>query len=673
MSPPVKATQGNGIHRRAHAAPLAPILSDALGAEQGANVMNIMPAVPDLLASALVEHRAGRLHLAEQLYRQILALEPNHADAVHLLGVVAHQTGRHEQAVDLIRRAVELTPGCSGFHNNLGEAYRALHRIPEAVAAFRRALELQPDYAEAHNNLGNALHAENQGNEAIACYRRALGLKPDYAKAHNNLGNVLQEFGSWGEAIASHRRAVQIKPDFADAHCKLGNALARHGRRDEAIACYRRALELKPDYADAYHHLGGVLKFRGKLDETIACYRRALALKPDDMEIVTSLAHQLQQMCCWEDVPALERRLIASVDNPTIKNEGKTPPFSFLTLSTPTTAEQQLHCARAWVEQNLKPPGPVEPVQGRRRQRASNSRITVGYLSGDFHTHATALLVAELFEKHDRARFAVHGYSYGPDDRSPMRRRLVAAFDRFVDLQNATYAEAARCIAADEVDILIDLKGYAANCRPQILAASSCPHSGQLPRLSRDDGRCVGGLHRGGRLYRPCRSAAVLQRTPGVPARVLSGERQPPGGFSATPSRAECQLPPDGFVFCCFNNNYKITSDVFDVWMRLLKAVPGSVLWLLEATAFAASNLRAGGRGPRRGRPEADIRAAYVSGRASHPLSVGGPVPRHVPSQRPHDGQRQPLAGLPARDAQWRDVRVAHGGEPPAPPLPCLN
>ena len=287
------------------------------GRHEGSDV-EFMATISEALQIALQHHQAGRLDLAEEIYRRILAVEPDHADALHLLGVIAHQVGKHEVAVEYIGRAIGLNGTEAAFHNNLGEAYRSAYGKPhEAVACYRRALELKPDYAEAHNNLGNALQDQGKLDEAIACYRRALELKPDYAEAHNNLGNALKDQGKLDEAVACYRRALELKPDYAEAHNNLGAALQDQGKLDEAVACYRRALELKPDYAEAHNNLGNafdrtrgswtkrspayrraleaerrttaeahnnlgsVCKDQGKLDEAVACYRRALELKPD--------------------------------------------------------------------------------------------------------------------------------------------------------------------------------------------------------------------------------------------------------------------------------------------------------------------------------------------------------------------------------------------------------
>jgi protein O-GlcNAc transferase len=269
-----------------------------------------MATISEAMAVALRYHREGRLQAAEQTCRQILAVDPNQADAWHLLGVIALQSGKHEGAVECIGRAISLKGNVAAFHNNQGEAYRALHKIPQAAACYSRALQLQPGYAEAHSNMGAAFKEQGNLDEAVACYRRALQLKPDLAEAHNNLGAAFKEQGNVDGAVASYRRALELKPDYADALGNLFAAFKEQGKWDEAIACCRRAIASKPDSAEAHIYLGNALKEERKLDEAIACYRRAAELKPDYALAHSNLGIALREQGRLEDAVACYRRAL---------------------------------------------------------------------------------------------------------------------------------------------------------------------------------------------------------------------------------------------------------------------------------------------------------------------------------------------------------------------------
>ncbi len=278
-------------------------------------------------AAALRAHQGGRVQEAEQHYRQALAADPGHIDALHLFGVLAHQAGRSDVAIDLIGKALALDERVPDFHYNIGLAYGALGRLEEAAAHNRKAIALKPEYAEAHMNLGNALAGQGKHADAIAAYQRALALRPglpeahyniantlaalgrledavtnyqralaarpDYAEAHNNLGTVLMAQGDTAQAAEQHRRAIALKPDLAAAYVNLGSVLDAQGRQDEAIQCYRDALARDPRHAEAHNNLGGVLLVRGALSEAAACFERALALKPELAQASLNLAKAL--------------------------------------------------------------------------------------------------------------------------------------------------------------------------------------------------------------------------------------------------------------------------------------------------------------------------------------------------------------------------------------------
>ncbi len=269
------------------------------------------PSAPALLEEGLRHHRAGDLGRAEALYREVLRGQPEHAEALHLLGVVAHQVGRHALAVKLIGRAIQVAGAEARFHNALGMALAGLGKLGEAAAAYRRALELRPELGEAHNNLGNVLLKQGRLPEAMACYERALALDATIAEAHNNLGNALKQSGKVERALESYRRAIALRPGYAEAHSNLGGALEALGRTEEAIGCYRKAIALKPGHAEAYSSLGNALNRLGRLEEAVAAHERALALRPDYALGRSNLGVALYSLGRLEDAAAAYRRALA--------------------------------------------------------------------------------------------------------------------------------------------------------------------------------------------------------------------------------------------------------------------------------------------------------------------------------------------------------------------------
>ena len=277
----------------------------------------IAAAAPDggaaeaALAAAIKHHQAGELKEAAALYRQILEAQPDHAEALHLLGVIALQTGRPKIAVGLIAKAVARKPDFAEAHSNLGVALVNQGKLDEAVAAFRQAVSLKPDYAEAHANLGTALKNLGRLDEAVASYRKAIAHKPDNAEAHNDLGAALGEQGEHGEAVASFRQAVALRPDFADAHSNLGTALKDQGKLEEAVARFRKAIALAPTVAPVHYNLGIALMNQGKHDDAVAALQKAVALKPDYAEAHFSLGLALKRLGKLDKAVASYRTAIA--------------------------------------------------------------------------------------------------------------------------------------------------------------------------------------------------------------------------------------------------------------------------------------------------------------------------------------------------------------------------
>jgi len=246
--------------------------------------------VSKALETAVGHHQAGRLGEAEEIYRRILAVEPNCAEAWHLIGAIAHQVGNQELAVQYSGRAVELRPDLAEAHHNLGLARREQRKLQEAVASFRQAIRLKPAFAETHYELGFTLQALELQEEAISAYRRAVELNPDFVEAHTNLGNALRDQGALNDAAACYRRALELKPDEAKTLYNVGLSHQDEGKFGDAIAYYRRALELNPFFVEAHHNLGGVFLSQGKYGDAAACFERAVELRPDLAEAQNNLA-----------------------------------------------------------------------------------------------------------------------------------------------------------------------------------------------------------------------------------------------------------------------------------------------------------------------------------------------------------------------------------------------
>jgi predicted O-linked N-acetylglucosamine transferase (SPINDLY family) len=515
------------------------------------------------------------------------------------LGNTQRAAGRLAEAAQSYRRSIEIAPDYADSLYNLGLVLRELGQLEEAERCFRRAAEIDPRDAETLAHLATLLHEARRFEEAGQAYRLALEIAPGNAYLWLRLGSLSCQTGHTAEADRCYGEALERDPDlaaapeFAAAQNDLGCALFGVERLDEAAECFARAVQLQPGYADAHFNFGVVHSLRGDNERALACAETALRLQPGNPTFAAKVLTEVQNLCQWPRLDELYGLLRRNAQR------AEQRPFNpFCMLSIPSTAAEQLRCAVKFSDMHAH-----DVADDRRRlnfnfNREPRSRLRIGYLSADFHRHATAYLAAELFELHDRSRFEVIAYSYGPEEGSEVRARLKSGFDRFVDVQSLSHAEAAAAIHADGVEILVDLKGYTVHARPQIMALQPAPlqvsYLGYPGTMGADfidylvSDRFISPVERAGDFS----EKLVL-----MPDSYQVNDRR--RKIARTPSRQALGLPGDGFVFCCFNQAYKILPEVFSAWMRMLQAIPGSVLWLLDLNPQATQNLRheASGRG----------------------------------------------------------------------------
>ena len=461
-------------------------------------------------------------------------------------------------------------------------AWHRQGRLAQAEALYRKILELQPGHFDALHMLGVVCQQSGNPHAAIELIGRAININPGNADAHSNLGNALLDLGRYEDALSCYNNALNIKPDHVEPLYNRGLALQELRRYDEALASYERALSLKPDHARALSNRGIALRDLKRHQDAIVSFSRLVEIAPDFGYALGNLCFSRLQCCDWSGYHESVERIAKAV------SEGKRviDPFSFTAISQ--SAAMQLQCARTYAADRY-PPSQSPLWSGRRH---NHDKLRIAYLSADFYNHATAYLMAGLFEQHDRERFEITAISFGPDARDGMRERLTRAFHQFVDIRGKSDREAAMLLHDMEIDIVVDLKGYTQGNRTGILAHRAAPiQVNYLGYPGTMGANYVDYILADARLIPPEHRAYYSERVVCLPDsyQVNDATRRIAEG---TFSRADAGLPQKGFVFCSFNNNYKITPDVFDVWMRLLRNVPGSVLWLLEDSPVASHNLR---------------------------------------------------------------------------------
>jgi protein O-GlcNAc transferase len=605
--------------------------------------------VDDLFRRASASFQMGQLDEAERLYKKVLRAQPSHLGALNLLGIILTHLGKDAEAERMIAAALRINARSETTQYNHGLVLKKLKRLPEALAALDQAIALNPNVADTWNSRGAVLNELKRYDEAMRDFDKAIALKPDLVDAFYNQGNALQGLKRYEAAIESYdraitakaanaaafnnrgmaqlnlkrlapaledfRRALTIKPDFAESHIGCGDVLNRLGRSDEALAAYAAALSIDPQLPEGWFGRASVYAGQLRLNESLAAYDKALALKPDLASawlargtILTELQRYEEALAAFEKAVAIEpglnyaeggricSKLVMSdlrgydEDCATLLaavRDGQAASIPFVLLLIPAGAEDQLTGAKAFIKDHV-----IAAPALWRGERYEHDRIRIGYLSYDMRQHAIGFLSVGLFEQHDKSRFETFAFSLGPDDKSATRVRTEQAFEHFHDVRGRSDQDIAQLMRASEIDIAVDLNGLTQGARVNVLAFRPAPIQ-------------VNYLGYPGTMGADYIDYIIADRT------VIPEDQQQfymekvvylPDAYQAnddrraisdeTPARAEAGLPDTGFVFCSFNNSFKITPFVFDRWMNLLRQVEGSVLWLLEGNPWVPANLR---------------------------------------------------------------------------------
>ncbi len=525
-------------------------------------------------------HLAGQAAASHSEFESALALAPDHADTLFNLGVVCLEQNELDTATHWFKQAIARAPAHAQAWVNLGIVQERQPDLDAALASYRKAWEIEPRLPVAGNNLAHVYATLGEHEEARSLYLATLQLAPEFIAAHEGLASVCLALGRVKEAIAHLRLTVEAEPANHGALLALANALFEAGQLDEVEPLARRACELNPAAAEPYAMLATLYGVRGALEQSVAVLESGYE-RTHNSGLLGMLAFQYRQLCDWNKWERAWATLALLIDTHAALGS------PFWLLCEPLTAQQQLRYTQAWAAARFKG---IKTLSPRASRQARHERLRIGYLSSDFHEHATAYLIADVLEQHDGGRFEIFAYSYGPEDHSPTRQRLRNACEHFVDIAWDTDDASAARIRDDEIDILVDLKGYTLGDRLTILARRPCdiqvtwlgyPGTTATPY--------VDAVIADPYLIRADEETAFSERVLRMPHCYQPNDRK--RVVAQTLSRHAYGLPDGGFVFCCFNQTYKFTPRVFAAWMRLLKRVPQSVLWLLDGGATAQRNL----------------------------------------------------------------------------------
>jgi protein O-GlcNAc transferase len=578
----------------------------------------LLDAVPDhfdaLNAIGVLEGQSKELHLAIQYFDRAIAVRPGDSGAHCNRGLALKQINQPDAALVCIERAIALDPKSAIAHFSCAETLKDLGRVDEALpsydaaiainpgfiqAFFRRGIALQqigrlddaiasydqvillkPDHFDAQANRARSLFALGWHAEALTCCEQAIALKPDQASLYLLHGDALCFLDRMVPALVSYDRAISLNPEVAEAHCKRGIVLLRLNKV-ESIGCFDRAIAIKPDYAEAYVNRGHARRRLRQFDLATADYKVAAALAPDFQFLPGNHLEASLQACDWIDLDTLLGQIAAGIEH----DKCVCQPLTCMVLMGSPLLQQK--AARIWVDHVCPPNASLGPITRRRRSR----RLKVGYFSADFSEHPVGRLLVQMIELHDRSRFEIVAYSFTGKTDDRVQQRLVRAFDRFNDVRDGSCFETASLARSHEIDIAVDLGGYTEGNRANIFAVRAAPIQVNFLGYPGTMGADYMDYLIGDHTVIPSKDRVhYTESIVYLPDSFIP--------FDSTTeiadkdfTRQELGLPAHGFVFCCFNNSQKITPTVFDSWMRILRRVQGSVLWLSGANSMTVQNL----------------------------------------------------------------------------------
>lgn len=551
--------------------------------------------------SAETAYNIGGLFLTEGdaenaivYYEKAILKRESYFQAHTNLAAIYNRLKRYQKALAVAKKGLEYAVDDFALLTNLGNALNGLGRWKEGLSVLKRAIDLYPENFEGYLNLGNTLQNQGKLQEALVSYQKASMLKPGNAKIHNDLGTLLEAMGKAHEALRCYQHAIRLNPQDAFPYQNMGTVLQKVAERRKAIRCFKKAISISPSFVEAHISLSIALQEAGEHSEAVDSFYRAISLDSDNVKLYCHLVRSLQHECRWKEL-ARYGSILDRYTRQALK-KGQVPdelPFLNLTRHCNPLLNYKVAKARS---DDLARRVAVEretiQILADSSRRRSDDKITIGYLSNNFKNHPTAHLITGLFKYHDRDRFNIYCYSYGKDDGSLYRKSIERNCDRFIDILSMDYMDAARQICNDQVDILVDLVGQMRATRMEIPALRPAPLQVRWMGMAGTSGADFYDYIITDRIVTPeVQADFYSERFAYMPhtyqinndTQHVAGEKFQREGFG---------LPEEAFVYGCFCTTYKIEPFIYGAWMRILKQVPGSILWLLEPSPEARDRLR---------------------------------------------------------------------------------
>jgi protein O-GlcNAc transferase len=546
------------------------------------NVAQIKPDFAEIHNNiSIIFYELDNFDLALQHLNCALSIDPNFAEAHYNLGNLFKDLGKFEKAIRSYKMAIEVNKNYSEAYFNLGNIQIEMGDLEESVESYTKALLINPNFLEVLNNLGSVYKDLNQLDDSLQSLKKALALNPEYLDALNNVGLTYVELGLTELAIDAYRKAISIDSKYEFAYNNLGIALNLLYQYDEAQKYFEKALQLQPNYFDAHVNYANLMIYFDNFNKALISYERAMELNPNADYIYGDIIHTKMYLCMWNGLPNYLKKLHEKIEN----GEKVIGPFALSALSDdPETifSATKLYRNDKFPKSNILPQIPQYPY---------HKKIQIGYFSADFRDHPVSTLTVELYEKHDRSKFEVHAFSYGPDTKDDLNLRIKSGVDHFHNVRTMSDKDIVLLSRSLEIDIAVDLGGFTENARARVFAMSSAPI--QLSYIG-----YLGTMGASYYDYLVADTTIIPEESQRYYSEKIiylphfqandSKQSYKPSSFS----RKDLDLPENSFVFCCFNKNYKYTPECFDSWARILENVENSVLFIFVSNKTAEINLK---------------------------------------------------------------------------------
>ena len=515
------------------------------------------------------------------------------SDLFYLIGTIFKENQLYEKAAYYLHRAILTDPEKALYHMQLGLVYQQNACMDEAIICFKKTLEKRPDYADAYANIGNAMVTKGYLQDALVWFQKATEVNPENYDACYNLGLILQTTGDLEKSENLFQQCLKKRPEDVQVLNNLGIIYQRLNKFESAIEFYERGIAIKPDYFEAYNNLATLYGDIGKESEAIGKLRKCVSLVPENEAILSNLVDRLTYACDWNELNthgALLEKITATALEKKIKPVE--PPFS--SIIHQDNPKRSLAIAKSYAQSIARDMTTSQQnIQNFSfdRQQKKNKRLRLGYVSNDLGDHAVGHILCPLFENHDRKRFEIIVYSYGKTDQSQFDKKIRNDCDQFIDISTLNLIESAERIFNDQIDILIDLKGYTRSNRMGIFALKPAPvQVSYLGFLGTSGARFMDYILADPIVIPQEHRPHYTEKVIWLPCYQVTNYSQ----FAPTKTmqRKEFGLPEQGFVLCSFNQPYKFDPIMFTVWMNIMKKIPNSILWLKKPSDIAAKNLQ---------------------------------------------------------------------------------